>query len=132
MGWQKVERVNKSQRPPPRTTTRTSTTTRRTRRMTTTTTTMKCALDRPWMGWQKVERVDKSQRQRSSLWKTDDTLSTAGSSTSHFYFSFLFTFYFLKRPIFTFLFCILFSCPQQLPQRKIFRFLEDFQIFGQS
>ena len=30
------------------------------------------------MDWQKVERVDKSQRRRSSLWKTDDTLSTAG------------------------------------------------------
>ena len=64
------------------------------------------------MDWQKVERVGKSQRQRSSLWKTDDTLSTAGSSTSHFYFSFLFTFYFLKRPIFTFLFCILFIGPK--------------------
>ena len=39
------------------------------------------------MDWEKVERVDKSERQRSSVWKTDDALSTAGSSS----FLFLFT-----------------------------------------
>ena len=109
MGWKKGEKVDKSQRLPPRT----STMARRMRRITTTT--MKCVLDRPWMGWQKVERVNKSQRQRSSLWKTDDTLSTAGSSTSHvylsFFFSFLFTFYILQHPI-LFLFSVYFLLDQ--------------------
>ena len=32
------------------------------------------------MDWEKVERVDKSERQRSSVWKTDDALSTAGGA----------------------------------------------------